>query len=449
MGLHYSEPSNQSKTLCLKMVWPSQARAWLAVAILLIANAISFVDRQVINLLTESIKADLGISDTAIGLLQGVAFGVFYTLLGLPLGRLSDRFNRRNIILVGVTVWSFATVSCGLARSFSSLFLARIGVGAGESTLSPAALSMISDIFPPERRALPMSVYMTGTSLGGGIALLVGGAIIAVVTNAGPVTLPAIGQVQTWQLTFLFLGASSLLLLPLIALLREPSRKNIGTESSTSDSWSQTLRYWWQRRNLYLAHNLGLASLAVYTFGIAVWTPALMIRNFDWTPGEVGVAYGLITLICGAGGVLVGGSWSQRLRYRGYTDANWRVMRAAALGLMPLAILGPLAKQDWLFLIALCPITLLTTLPLGVAAAALQEPTPNMMRAQFTAIYLFLLNLIGLGLGPVSIGLMTDHLFASTSNLGEAMALLSIIFSPIALICLTIAHQADRKLTRE
>ncbi|MEZ5457971.1 MAG: MFS transporter [Steroidobacteraceae bacterium] len=418
--------------------WPEPRRAWTVVAILLLANAVSFVDRQVINLLTEALKQDLGISDTQIGLLQGVAFGVFYTLVGLPLGRLSDRWNRRSVILLGAGLWSLMTSACGLARSFTQLFWARVGVGVGEAALSPAAMSIISDYFPPERRALPLSFYMTGTSLGGGIALLIGGAVIGLVSTADGISLPWLGDLRPWQAAFLAVGVPSLLLLPLLALVREPPRRGRAESSQLVTSWRASLGFVWQRRGFYLGHHLGLALLAVYTFGIAAWTPALLIRRFDWTAPEVGAAYGLITLACGVPGVLAGGAVAGWLRARGRLDANWRVMIGGACALLPCAVLAPLGHSAAWVLALLCPVTFLTTFPLGVAAAALQEATPNELRAQVSATYLFVLNLVGLGLGPVGVGLLTDRWFGDPLALGQAMALLAALAGPFAIISLWI-----------
>lgn len=430
--------------------WPNPRRAWTVVAILLLANTVSFVDRQIINLLTEAIKQDLHVTDTQIGMLQGVAFGVFYTLMGLPLGRLSDRWNRRNVIILGAAVWSCMTAACGLARGFMQLFWARVGVGIGEAALSPAAMSLIADYFPPERRALPLSFYMTGTSLGSGVALVVGGTIVGLVGCSTGLHLPLIGELRPWQAAFLAVGLSSLLLVPLLAAIREPQRRGRADGADLVHSWRASVSYVWQRRGFYLGHHLGLALLAVYTFGIAAWTPALLIRRFDWAPAEVGLAYGLITLGCGVPGVLFGGACAGWLRRRGYADANWRVLLAGAVVLLPCTVLAPLAATAPGVLAMLCPVTFLTTFPLGVAAAALHEATPNELRAQVTATYLLVLNLIGLGLGPVGVGLLTDRWFADPLELGRSMATLSALAGPAAIVCLWVGwRQLPRLLSSD
>lgn len=420
----------------MQPAWPDPRRAWAVVAILLLANAISFVDRQIITLLTEPLKHDLRISDTQIGMLQGVAFGVFYTLMGLPLARLSDRWNRRRVILIGAGLWSLMTSACGLSRTFAQLFWTRVGVGIGEAALSPAAISIIADNFPTERRSLPLSFYMTGTSLGGGVALLIGGAVTGLIGTAENLSLPWLGEVRPWQATFLAVGIPSLLLVPLLALIREPERRGRAQGATVATSWRDSFAYLRQRQGFYLGHHLGLALLAVYTFGIAAWTPALLIRNFGWSPAAVGGAYGLVTLLCGVPGVLAGGAFAARLRRCGHLDANWRVLVGGAVLLLPFSVLAPLGGSASIVLALLCPVTFLTTFPLGVAAAALQEATPNELRALVSATYLFVLNLVGLGLGPVGVGFLTDHVFGDPLSLGRAMSLLSLIAGPPAIACL-------------
>jgi MFS family permease len=429
--------------------WPEPRRAWFAVAALMAAYAVSFVDRQILNLLTEELKRDLAVSDLQIGMLQGLAFGVFYTLVGLPIGRLGDSLNRRNVILAGAFLWSLMTISCGLARSFGQLFAARIGVGVGEAALSPAAMSMISDYFPPERRALPMSLYVTGTSLGSGIALIVGGFVITRMTALGSLELPLVGVVAPWQAAFIAVGLPSLLLVPLLLSVAEPPRRGLLAASGAAGSrlgLRDGLRYVTERRAVYLSHNLGLAAVSVFTYGLSVWAPALFIRRFGWTPGEIGGSYGALTVICGAIGVLGGGWLAQRLRRAGHEDANWRVLTFCVIALVPLGIVTPLLPDARWVLIAYAPTTILTTLPFGIGAAALQEITPNELRAQVAAVYLLALGLVGLGLGPTGVGFLTDRVFGDPQAIGSAMSLMTAIWGPIAVGALLFGWRPFRRL---
>ena len=186
--------------------YPAPARAWVTVTILMLAYVLSFIDRQILNLLVGPIRRDLAISDTEMSLLMGFSFALFYTLCGIPLGRLADRTSRRGLIAAGVLVWSAMTAACGLARHYWHFLFARVGVGAGEAALSPAAYSLIADSFPPERRATAISVYSMGIYVGSGLAFLLGGVVIQFASAQGDMTLPLVGTIRPWQLIFLLLG---------------------------------------------------------------------------------------------------------------------------------------------------------------------------------------------------------------------------------------------------
>src|SRR5580698_8597174 len=201
--------------------------AWYVVIVLTALYMLSFVDRTILGLLVGSIKRDLGISDTRIGLLQGLSFALFYTVMGLPLGRLADTRSRRNLIAGGVVVWSLFTSACAIAKSFWSLFFTRIGVGVGEAGLSPAAYSLISDYFPPDKLGVAISVYYMGVFLGSSLALLVGGVVVDIMSRVHTVTLPLIGTIASWRVTFLVVGLPGLLFALLVYTIKEPLRRNM------------------------------------------------------------------------------------------------------------------------------------------------------------------------------------------------------------------------------
>ena len=206
---------------------------WYVVIVLTFAFTVAFIDRQILSLLVQPIRRDLGISDTQISLLAGFAFAVFYSILGVPIARLADRRSRRAIISVGVFLWSLMTAACGLAKSFAGLFVARVGVGVGEATLSPAAYSMIADYFPPQKLARAIAVYAMGLYLGAGLAMIAGSAVVRLVADAGPVTLPLLGTLFPWQLTFFAVALPGILVLAGMATVREPQRRDHLAEPSS------------------------------------------------------------------------------------------------------------------------------------------------------------------------------------------------------------------------
>src|SRR5712691_1532753 len=195
--------------------------AWYVVLVLMVCYTLSFIDRQILSLLVGPIKRDLGITDTRVGLLQGLAFALFYTLLGLPMGRFADRGSRRNLIALGVFFWSLMTAVCSVARSFWSLFFARMGVGVGEATLAPSAFSLISDYFPRERLGTALSIYAMGIFIGSGLALIVGGTVVGAVTHLPAIDLPVLGTIASWRLTFLIVGLPGLLVGLILYTIRE------------------------------------------------------------------------------------------------------------------------------------------------------------------------------------------------------------------------------------
>ncbi len=227
-----------------EQAYPSTAWAWYTVAILLCAYIFSFIDRQILNLLVAPVRRDLGITDTEMSLLIGFSFAVFYSVLGLPFGRLADSISRPRLIIVGMFTWSLMTGGCGLINSYAQLFILRMGVGVGEATLSPAAYSMISDSFPPAKRSVPFSVYTMATYIGGGFAFLLGGLLLRYFGSRQMFELPVLGLVRPWQALFIFLGISGILFILALLTLRDPSRKGARVfETRREKSKSNESRY--------------------------------------------------------------------------------------------------------------------------------------------------------------------------------------------------------------
>src|SRR6202161_3902739 len=249
--------------------YPSSFAAWYSVAVLMLMYIFSFIDRTTISLIVEPMKRDLQISDTQIGMLQGLAFALLYTFLGLPIARLSDRHSRRAIIAGGVFIWSIMATLCGLARTAAQLFVARIGVGVGEAALSPAAYSIITDSFPRSKLGSAFGVYNIGITIGAGVAFLVGGIVVAAVSHAGATySLPLLGEVRAWQMVFIVTGAPGIVLPLLLLTVREPKRRGILRASSAQPAATlprpplrEVLGYIWLNRKFYCLHFIALALL--------------------------------------------------------------------------------------------------------------------------------------------------------------------------------------------
>jgi MFS family permease len=299
------------------------ARAWGSLAVLMAAYTVSFVDRTILSLLIPPIQQDLGLSDTRVSLLAGFAFALFYTVMGIPLGRIADRWHRRNLIAIGITVWCLMTAACGLARNFWQLFAARVGVGVGEAALSPAAYSMISDLFPREQLGRALAVYSFGLPIGSGLALLIGGFAIGAIQDLGPLTLPLIGRIAPWQLTFLLVGLPGLVVAGFVLAMHEPVRRQrASVAAGATPALAPFLK---ASRRVLLHHFGGLSMLVLVVYGTTAWIPTLFIRLHDWSASAIGYAYGLISIVCGAGGLLAGGWLADRWWRQGRTDAHLRV----------------------------------------------------------------------------------------------------------------------------
>lgn len=401
--------------------YPSTLRASWTVALFLLLYVLSFVDRQVLSLMIVPIQRDLGVGDLGASLLSGFAFAVFYTFFGIPIARLADTKSRRAIVACGLAVWSAATATCGLVRSYAGLFLARTGVGVGEAALSPSAYSSIADSFPPEKRGRAMGVYSVGSYLGSGLAFLLGGYVLAFIGEQGPKEIPFLGPTPPWKVVFLVLGIPGLLLVPLLATIPEPLRRRTADErrSASPGSIARHLRANW---GAYLSHNLGFALLAFSGYGSSVWTPAFLQRVHGMSVAESGIALGWIMATAGTLGIVFGGWLSDRLLARGRSDATMRVGLIAAVVWIPAGVLYPLVAGKNLALLLMIPALFTSGMPWGAAAAAVHEMTPSSLRAQATAVYLFMINLIGLGIGPSAVAYLTERVYGDPAAVGRSLA---------------------------
>lgn len=415
--------------------YPSSVRAWATVAILMVAYVLSFVDRQILNLLVEPIRRDLAINDTQMSLLMGLSFALFYTICGIPLGRVADTRSRRGLITVGILFWSAATAACGMAKMYWQFLLCRIGVGVGEAALSPAAYSLIADSFPAERRATAISVYSMGVYLGSGLAFLVGGLVIQFASAQGDVTLPVLGEVRPWQLIFLILGVAGVLFTLLMLAVKEPSRRGAG--AGVAVPLSEVGRYIRANRRTVLLHNFGFAGLAFAGYGSAAWVPTFYIRTYGWDAGQVGIVYGSIVAVFGCLGIVFGGRLADWMAKRGRNDANMRVGLYAALGALPLVVSFPLMDSVFWASVLMAPTVFCLSMPFGVAPAAIQEIMPNSMRGQASAIYLFVITLIGLGVGPTAVALVTDFVFADDAALRYSLLIVTTLAVSMSIILLS------------
>jgi len=307
----------------------SGAFGWLdgkatLLGVLLVLAALSYLDRQIITLLVDPIKADLGVTDTQIGFAQGIGFVLFYAIAGIPLGMMADRYSRRLIIFGGIVVWSLATAACGLASSFEELLIARLMVGAGDAALLPAAYSLIADSFERGRLATAMATFSLGSIAGGAISLAIGGALAGLAGDLAGGNLPFFGERAQWQVVFLIVGLGGLPFSLLVFLIREPPRVRPGQSAHAAPQQGFRAAFRANRR-FYLLHFAAFSVMAMPAAATAAWTPTYLQRHFELPVATVGLILAAKSLLTGTIGMLGSSMLADRLFRKGYSDAHLRI----------------------------------------------------------------------------------------------------------------------------
>ena len=422
--------------------------AWYVVFVLLLLNVSSFIDRQVMALLVTPIKADLGITDTQMGLLLGPAFALTFAFSGLLIGRLVDRGNRAAIIAWGVAAWSVMCTACGVANTFGQLFAARFGVGIGEATLSPSANSLISDYFPPEKLATAMSVFTSGVFIGSGLAYLIGGLVIEAVGSAAPWQLPLVGEVRPWQRVFILVGLPGLLLALLALTIREPRRKRSAAPVHAATP-AEVITWLRRHARAFTTFGVGVAVYATVNFGTAFWFPAFFERSHGWSPGRVGLIMGGATLVFGVVGVIAGGRLADWFKERGRRDGNLVVLIVSAVVSILAGIPLYLTSSEPVLIASLIVTNIAAAAPFGAAAAAMQEMSPSTMRGQAAALLGLLLNFVGLGLGPTAVGVLNDYVFEDPAKVALSLLVMTLVGRTVAALSVAAGLTAHKHVISE
>ncbi|WP_439486413.1 spinster family MFS transporter [Blastomonas fulva] len=418
--------SAQARTTSVK-------RANMALLVLLVAYTFSFIDRTILALLVQPIQRDFAIGDTEISLLHGLAFALFYTFLGIPIARLADRHSRRGIVAIGIAIWSIATAMCALTRNFAHLFVARVMVGVGEAALSPAAYSLITDIFPRRRLGTALAVYQVGLYLGAGLAFIIGGVVVALAMRADTVTIPVFGELRSWQLVFVLVGLPGLIVALLALTLPEPRGRSATSDKIERDlpTIRQVMATMQKQWKVYGGHFLGFSVTGLVFNGYLAWLPTLFVRKYGWQQSDVGLWLGAVILVFGATGIVAGGVVADRFLSRNRKDGAIRSGMLGSALLIPFAVGAPLMSDGIDAMVCLCGFFFFSSFPYAGAATAIQIVSPPAMRAQASAAFLFCLNLIGIGLGPTIVALFTDMLFQDASAIDYSLVLTAGLFGPI------------------
>lgn len=423
--------------------------SWYVVALLGCLYFMSWVDRLVLSLLVEPLKADLGIDDLQVSYLFGASFAVFYSAFGILLARVADRRNRKVLISVGVFVWCGMTIASGFVESFLMLLLFRVGLAFGEAALSPAALSIISDLFPKERRSLPLSLYSVFGQLGGTYGLSAAGLIIGLLHAHPPTMLPFLAHMKSWQLGLVAVGLPGLLLgLIVLLTLREPPRSETGDALSAPADDVALLPYLRANWIVYTTFLLGLAVPGIVLFSITGWMPTLLIRDFGWTAPQAGLALGTALAISGVAGILavphLAGRWAQRGRATAVPD-----IAIVCVAVECLALALALQMRDPYLLLLILSVTMFCIAGTGVLpAVAIHTLAPNRVRAVLISCSFAALSLIGMGIGPTLVAWLSESVFGGAGSLAPAMTLTALLVAPVAMTLLILSRGPYQRLAQ-
>lgn len=429
--------------------WPSRRRAAYALLVLFLAYVLSFVDRTIMSMMVAPIQRDLLLSDTGLSLLHGFAFVLFYTLAGLPLGRMVDTGSRRSIASYGVALWSVMTVTCGAVTGFGSLLAARIGVGIGEASLSPAAYSMLADYFPPQRRSLAYGLYVSGALLGAGLAFIGGGFLMASLCSGGAINVPGLGALSPWRLTFVIVGLPGLLVAALMLTVREPQRRLQRRARGGERSWNALLSHMLPAWRPYAVALLGFTVINLSFGALIVWGPSWLMRAYGLSEASVGIVMGMSFLIAGTMGLFAGGWLADQWIRRGVMSGNLKVGVISAVLAIPGFIGLGVATGPALASASLAFVAFSVASCLGAGPPALQLLCPNRLRGRMSAFYMLVLNLIGMGMGPTVVALMTDYVFGKPQAVGMSLAIAGVSVSLISAVILRLGQPCFEAAARQ
>ena len=413
---------------------PTRREANYSLFVLTIVVLFTVVDRQILALLIQPVQADFGISDTQAALLLGAAFSLTYAVAGLPIARFADRSNRKNLVAGCIAFWSAATMACGVAQNYTHLVLARMGIGVGESGYGPATWSIVTDSYPKEKVAFATGVLTVGATAGTGLALFMGGAVLALVSHLPAAQLPFGGSIRPWQWAFMIVGLPGLLWSLVVLTTREPKRRSTRADGKLeSVPVSLVAKYMRDEWRAYFAAIGGLAMKLLMVMGISQWMPTLYNREFGWQLSDVGMITGGIAMVISPLAMLVGARISERWMTQGKADANLRIVFYGLLISVPFFTLAPLMPNPWMVLGMHTVAVAVSALGSGPAIAAFQLITPNLMRAQVSSVSQFCTNVLAFAIGPLLVAVLTDYVFQDQQLLKYSISLSTAILGPITI----------------
>ncbi len=416
--------------------YPNARYAWYVVGVLVTANLCCYMARMMLLLLVQPINKALEISDTQMSLLQGAAFSIFFVIAGLPVGWLTDRRGRRNILIGSVLTWSVMAIFCGLASSYGELFLARVGVGIGEAALTPAAFSLIADYFPSHRRGRAMAVYYMGALFGTTVATTFGGMILRAL-DAG-LHMPGLSSLAPWQVLFVLSGAPGFLVAILLFTVREPLRHDtvaIGAEGDAIVKKVNVVRFLASNWRAFAPAYLAVTLMQFCAFGVTAWVIPLLVRQDHMTTPDAGATYGILITIVGVFAAIFGGVIGDKLGAKSKVGGRFRAVIYSYVIFIPGVLLLTLGHTPLLAAIALVFEIFGVCVGASMMYTVIQDIVPNQYRGQAVAILSMLVTLGGATLGPTSVALVTDRVFHDPNMVGYSIL---VVIIPAVIIGLAL-----------
>ena len=416
--------------------YPNPRYAWYCMGVIVFAYFFGFMDRIIVGLLTPAIQKDLGFSDTQMGVIQGLAFALFYSIFVIPIGWAADRFNRKYMLTFGTAMWSLFTAGCGLVRSFGGLFGMRVGVGIGEAALNPCTASLIGDYFEPRTRPKAFGVYTMATAFGTGLTYIFGGLLIAFTgafaDQVAMFNMPFLGEIPAWQAVFIIIGLAGLIPALMMGLtVREPARKEIAKDKSEKASWGEILAFLKQNKTTLICHHFGVAFILMAVYGWVNWLPSLFQRVHGWSVPEFSLWYGIFGGMFGIISAISSGYVTTWFKDKGNEDGAMRTVLWGGAGLTIGTTIAPLMPTPELCLALFAIAGVFSNWPPAQALAAVNEMTPNQLRGTVTAVYILVIGIGGAGIGPFAMGWVTDNVFGDPNQINLSMALVIAVMGSI------------------
>lgn len=423
--------------------YPRPLQAWITVAILFLLYILALGDRYIVALLVEPIKHDIGVSDLQMSMLQGPAFGILYCLSAIPAGMALDRYSRRKVLYVVITIWSIAGALCGLARSFPALVAARAGVGAGEAGFGTGSYSIIGDSFPPGRVSLAMSIFVMGGVMGAGIVLMIGGPLIAALDAHGAIDLPLVGVLQPWQQAFIVTGLPGVLGAFLVFAFHEPIRRHRPVPATAS--YGEAFAYIRARPGLFTAILVGFGLIMGVIIAFQLWLPTYFARMHGWSPARIGLVLGF-TQAAASISLPFHGWGADRLMRRGVKDAHFLWCGVTGLAGAPFGIAAFLVADPWITIMLYGIFLTLILPPSCLGPSVVQVVTPPSLRGRISAIYVLTTGLLAMGLGPAIVAMITDLILRDEQKIGLSL-ILTIVFVLLPTTAIVFMGRAGMRRT--